>query len=89
MTWWQWPFFLLGLAIALLLAFGVAREIVRAIRQSLRVAYVVHRLDGLRGFSVKVWWSAFKYEITSSYSTIEIGHFKIDRRFNVPIRRAF
>lgn len=88
MTWWQWPFFLLGVVLALLVAYGVVREIVRATRQSLRVAHVVHRLDGLRGFGIKVWWSAFKYELTRSYSTIEIGHFKIDRRLNVPIRRA-
>lgn len=85
---WAWPFFLIGAAAAFGAVMIVGVELTRAAQQGLRIAYVVNRIDGKRGFGFKAWAAAFRYELTAQYDVLTIGWFRIDRRLSTPIKRA-
>lgn len=63
-------------------------EIVRAARQSYRIATVVDRIGGRRRPSFSTWARSFKYELTAWYSALRLGIYEIPRDLNQKIRRS-
>lgn len=88
MHWWMWPFLFIGAFVTLGFVTVVYVEVDRTARQSLRIAYVVNRLRGNRGFTLRDWARAFRYELTARYDELELGHFRINRRLSVRIKPA-
>lgn len=77
-------FTITGLVVWAIILYDLAKETVRAVRQSYRVATVHVRLQsGKRKPGLVLWIKCFGQEFYSSYDQIRIGYVELDRNPNI------
>lgn len=77
-------FTITGLVFWTVILYSIAKETVRAMRQSHRIATVHIRLRTLRRRpSIGLWIKCFSKEFYSSYSQIRIGYVELDHNPNI------
>ncbi|PWE57147.1 hypothetical protein DEM27_05765 [Metarhizobium album] len=88
MIWFLVPFAMIGAGVVTLIIIVVSAELIRAARQSKRVAAVAVRYNcqGRRRITAKEWCFAFRRELTSGYSSLRIGYVDIPRNPDQPMR---
>ena len=92
--WWIIPFSVcaaIGAGGIALVAWSFLSEIVRAVRQSHRVATVHVRvsLAERRRPTWREWWFSFRRELFRSYSYLTIGFINIPHNPSEPMRGAY
>lgn len=76
----------IGGLVVLMVSTSFIVEVVRAARNSHRVATVAVRTKQRRKPSLKEWWFAFKKDLYSGYSELQIGWIGIPHNPSVPLR---
>lgn len=96
MIWWtmtvlHWTCTTVGAGVLLGIAWSFLSEVVRAVRQSHRVA-IVHVRVGFgerRRPTWREWWSCFRYEFFRNYSYLTIGFVQIPHNPSERMRGAY
>lgn len=88
MIWWLLPFACIGAGMVAFILFLFAAEVIRALRQSKRVAAIAIRRSNMkrRRITCREWVWAFRREFFSSYDSLIIGFIEIPRNPSKPLR---
>ena len=84
-----WIFSALGGCVVGLFIYVLQQELIRALKQSHRIATVIARLDGIDKITYKNWFLRFKEEMFSSYSTISIECYELDHNPKIKAKRRY
>lgn len=90
MMWLVYAHAIIGLAVTITFLGAISAEVVRALRQALRVSAIAARC---RRGRCRATWREYLYavrkEFLSSYTSLRIGIYEIPRNPSEPIRRAY
>lgn len=90
MIWFLLPFATIGFGVVAAIVMQFLAEIVRAARQSKRVAAIsIRRTTGARKITARQWAYAFRRELFSGYDSLIVGSVEIPHDPSKPIRDRF